>query len=60
MGSNALVTEGKEFAEQSLIVGAPAKVIRTLDEAMIARLRKTASTIKTIGSASPPASSGSI
>jgi carbonic anhydrase/acetyltransferase-like protein (isoleucine patch superfamily) len=27
----ALVTEGKEFPDNSLIVGAPAKVVRTLD-----------------------------
>lgn len=31
VGANALVTEGKEFPDNSLIVGAPAKVIRTLD-----------------------------
>lgn len=32
VGANALVTEGKEFPDNSLIVGAPAKVVRTLDE----------------------------
>jgi len=32
VGAGALVTEGKEFPDQSLIVGAPARVIRTLDE----------------------------
>jgi carbonic anhydrase/acetyltransferase-like protein (isoleucine patch superfamily) len=32
VGAGALVTEGKEFPENSLIVGAPARVIRTLDE----------------------------
>ena len=31
VGANALVTEGKEFPPKSLIVGAPAKAIRTLD-----------------------------
>ena len=31
VGANALVTEGKAFPEKSLIVGAPAKLIRTLD-----------------------------
>jgi carbonic anhydrase/acetyltransferase-like protein (isoleucine patch superfamily) len=31
VGANALVTEGKEFPDNSLIVGAPAKVVRTLD-----------------------------
>jgi carbonic anhydrase/acetyltransferase-like protein (isoleucine patch superfamily) len=30
VGASALVTEGKEFADYSLIVGAPAKVVRTL------------------------------
>lgn len=33
VGANALVTEGKEFPDYSLIVGSPAKAIRTLDEA---------------------------
>jgi|SRR5579871_462597 len=40
VGAGAVVTEGKEFPERSLIVGAPARVIRTLDEKaeqMIAR-----------------------
>jgi len=32
VGAGALVTEGKEFPDHSLIVGAPARVIRTLDE----------------------------
>ncbi|WP_081757892.1 gamma carbonic anhydrase family protein [Roseomonas gilardii] len=31
IGANALVTEGKEFPDFSLIVGAPAKIVRTLD-----------------------------
>jgi carbonic anhydrase/acetyltransferase-like protein (isoleucine patch superfamily) len=42
VGAGALVTEGKEFAERSLIVGAPAKAIRTLDDAAVERLRKSA------------------
>ncbi|MEP9376034.1 gamma carbonic anhydrase family protein [Aquabacter sp. CN5-332] len=42
VGSNALVTEGKEFPDNSLIVGAPAKVIRTLDDEAAERLRQTA------------------
>jgi carbonic anhydrase/acetyltransferase-like protein (isoleucine patch superfamily) len=33
VGAGALVTEGKEFPPRSLIVGAPARAIRTLDEA---------------------------
>src|SRR5882672_9641547 len=32
IGPGALVTEGKEFPESSLIVGSPARVVRTLDE----------------------------
>jgi carbonic anhydrase/acetyltransferase-like protein (isoleucine patch superfamily) len=39
IGANVLVTEGKEFPDNSLIVGAPAKVIRALDEAAVERLR---------------------
>lgn len=42
VGANALVTEGKEFPERSLIVGAPAKAVRTLDEATVERLRASA------------------
>jgi len=32
VGAGALVTEGKTFPDNSLIVGAPARAIRTLDE----------------------------
>ncbi len=39
VGANALVTEGKEFPDFSMIMGAPAKVTRPLDEAAVARLR---------------------
>ena len=42
VGAKALVTEGKEFPDNSLIVGAPARVARTLDEAAILRMRLTA------------------
>jgi carbonic anhydrase/acetyltransferase-like protein (isoleucine patch superfamily) len=42
VGAKALVTEGKEFPDNSLIVGSPARVARTLDEAAIVRLRMTA------------------
>src|SRR6266446_2475731 len=31
VGAGALVTEGKEFPDHSLIVGAPARVVRSLD-----------------------------
>lgn len=33
VGANALVTEGKVFPDNSLIVGSPAKAIRRLDAA---------------------------
>jgi carbonic anhydrase/acetyltransferase-like protein (isoleucine patch superfamily) len=32
VGAGALLTEGKEFPDGSLIVGAPARVVRSLDE----------------------------
>jgi carbonic anhydrase/acetyltransferase-like protein (isoleucine patch superfamily) len=42
VGAGALVTEGKEFPDGSLIVGSPAKVVRQLDAAQIERLLWTA------------------
>jgi carbonic anhydrase/acetyltransferase-like protein (isoleucine patch superfamily) len=42
VGANALVTEGKEFPDFSLIVGAPAKAVRTLDPATAETLRASA------------------
>lgn len=38
VGANALLTEGKTFPDNSLIVGSPARVIRSLDGEAIARL----------------------
>ena len=35
VGAGALVTEGKEFPDHSLIVGAPARALRTIDEPAI-------------------------
>jgi len=35
VGAGALVTEGKSFPDGSLIVGSPARAIRTLDDAAI-------------------------
>jgi carbonic anhydrase/acetyltransferase-like protein (isoleucine patch superfamily) len=32
VGAGAVITEGKTFPDNSLIVGAPARVVRTLDE----------------------------
>jgi carbonic anhydrase/acetyltransferase-like protein (isoleucine patch superfamily) len=42
VGANALVTEGKEFPDYSLIVGSPAKAARTLDPGIEAELRRSA------------------
>lgn len=42
VGAGALITEGKTFPDGSLIVGAPAKAIRSLDAAAIARLKASA------------------
>jgi carbonic anhydrase/acetyltransferase-like protein (isoleucine patch superfamily) len=42
VGAGALVTEGKSFPPGSLIVGSPARAVRTLDEAAIAGLRLSA------------------
>ena len=38
VGAGSVVTEGKEFPDNSLIVGSPAKVIRTLDAEGVAKL----------------------
>ena len=42
VGAHALVTEGKEFPPRSLIVGSPARVLRPLDEASVAKLKAAA------------------
>ena len=42
IGAGALVTEGKEIPDNSLVMGAPAKVVRTLDEDAANRLRLSA------------------
>jgi carbonic anhydrase/acetyltransferase-like protein (isoleucine patch superfamily) len=38
VGAGAVITEGKSFADHSLIVGAPAKVIRALNPAQAAAM----------------------
>jgi carbonic anhydrase/acetyltransferase-like protein (isoleucine patch superfamily) len=38
VGAGAVITEGKEFPEHSLIIGAPARVNRTLDPAQVERM----------------------
>jgi carbonic anhydrase/acetyltransferase-like protein (isoleucine patch superfamily) len=42
VGAGALVTEGKVFPECALLVGAPARVMRTLDEAWQEKLAASA------------------
>lgn len=42
VGAGALVTEGKVFPDNSLIVGSPARVVRTLDEQAVTGLRSSA------------------
>ncbi|ABD88682.1 gamma carbonic anhydrase family protein [Rhodopseudomonas palustris] len=38
VGAGAVITEGKQFPERSLIIGSPAKVIRTLEPAQVAAM----------------------
>ena len=40
VGAGALVTEGKTFPPRSLILGSPAKAVRTLDDAAIAKVKE--------------------
>jgi len=42
VGAGALVPEGREVPDGSLVVGMPGKVIRSLDEAAIEKLRQSA------------------
>jgi carbonic anhydrase/acetyltransferase-like protein (isoleucine patch superfamily) len=42
VGAGALVTEGKSFPDNSLILGMPAKVARELTEEQVAGLRGNA------------------
>lgn len=44
VGAGAIVTEGKVFPDRSLILGAPAKVVRTLSDDDVANLRRNAQT----------------
>ena len=43
IGAHSLVPEGKVIPDNSLVMGAPGRVVRELDQAAIARLTKTAS-----------------
>lgn len=42
IGANALVPEGMEIPDNSMVLGTPAKVVRTLDERTIAGLAESA------------------
>lgn len=42
IGAGALITEGKEIPDNSLVMGAPGKVIRTLEADEVARLHRSA------------------
>jgi len=42
IGAHALITEGKVIPDNSMVVGAPGKIIRTLDEAHINMLKASA------------------
>ncbi|TFG60580.1 MAG: gamma carbonic anhydrase family protein, partial [Spirochaetales bacterium] len=40
VGAGALVTEGKEFPERSLIIGSPARFVRTLTDEDAAKIQE--------------------
>ncbi|MDS1140121.1 gamma carbonic anhydrase family protein [Pusillimonas sp. SM2304] len=42
VGAGAVVTEGKVFPERSLILGAPAKAVRTLSDEQVADMHRNA------------------
>lgn len=42
IGAGALITEGKHIPDGSLVMGAPGKVVRALDEQAVARLKASA------------------
>ena len=42
IGAHALITEGKEIPDNSMVIGAPGKVIKTLSESQIAMLKLNA------------------
>jgi carbonic anhydrase/acetyltransferase-like protein (isoleucine patch superfamily) len=49
VGAGAVITEGKEFPEHSLIIGAPARVIRTLNPAQVEGIQSTVQFYKANG-----------
>src|ERR1700758_850633 len=49
VGAGAVITEGKEFAEHSLIIGSPARIIRTLSPEQVERIGGTVEFYKANG-----------
>ncbi|MEM0922999.1 MAG: gamma carbonic anhydrase family protein [Pseudomonadota bacterium] len=46
IGAKALITENKEIPDHSMVLGAPGKIVKTLDAQTVAKLRLTAETYK--------------
>ncbi len=46
IGAGALVTEGKEIPDRSLVLGSPGRVVRTLDDAAVAGLARSAASYR--------------
>lgn len=46
IGAGALIPEGREIPDGSLVMGMPGKVVRTLDEAAIEGLRRSAASYR--------------
>ncbi len=42
VGAGSVITEGKEYPERSLIIGSPARAIRTLDDAQVQKMGSAA------------------
>lgn len=42
IGANALVTEGMEIPDFSMVLGVPAKIVKQLPETIIEKLKKSA------------------
>jgi carbonic anhydrase/acetyltransferase-like protein (isoleucine patch superfamily) len=48
VGAGALVTEGKSFPPRSLILGSPARAVRSIDNAGLVRIRENARAYETL------------
>lgn len=46
IGAGALITEGKEIPDRSLVIGSPGKVVRTLTDEEVARLKASAASYR--------------